>query len=427
MTLWQDKLTCLGLLDSWRTGKVGALRPVGVASLSQRTQETAMKHRVLVFMDYYLPGFKAGGPIPSVSRIIEIAEQCEFRVVTRDRDLGDSEPFSGVTPRSIARLGNAQVMYVRAKIKDWWWVRKEIKTWRPDAYYFNSVHSLFSTIVPLLLLRLRLLPEAKSIVIAPRGELGFGALSLKSRKKSLFKGMIRWLIPEDVTWHASSPDEVNQIESWVPGHLVGKGSFIVAPDPAIKPAEFASTGPMNETIFTFASRIDRMKGLDHANRIISIAGQELEFTWNIRGSVSDKKYLLEIERQLSQMPESVKVHRGEEFTPAESQGIFADSTAFVFPTLGENFGHAIAEALSVGCPVIITPNTPWTNLILSGAGRIIESDEQAADQLRAWADLTPRDQIALRDSIHANYKQWFDNHKKVSNPFDVIYPKIDHP
>ena len=218
------------------------------------------KPRVLVFIDHYLPGFKAGGPIPSVSRIIEMADQCEFQVVTRDRDLGDSEPFSGVAPRSISRLGKAQVMYISSRVKDWWWMRKEIKSWRPDAYYFNSVHSLFSTLVPLMLLRLHLLPEVKTIVIAPRGEFGFGALSLKSRKKSSFKPMIRWLIPADVTWHASSPDEVDQIKSWVDSHSVSKCAFVVAPDPAIEPAESASTGPMHQTVFAFASRIDRMKG-----------------------------------------------------------------------------------------------------------------------------------------------------------------------
>jgi glycosyltransferase involved in cell wall biosynthesis len=383
------------------------------------------KPRVLAFVDYYLPGFKAGGPIPSVSRIIEMADECEFRVVTRDRDLGDIEPFRGVAPRSLSRLGKTQVMYIRSRVKDWWWVRKEIKAWRPDAYYFNSVHSPFSTIVPLALLRLHLLPKVKTVVIAPRGELGFGALSLKSRKKSSFKPMIRWLIPADVIWHASSPDEVEQIKSWVPSHLVEKCTFVVAPDPAIEPVETASTGPMNQRKFSFASRIDRMKGLDRANRVIAIVGQDMEFTWNIQGSVSDQKYLLEIEEQLTQMPERVKISRGEVFSPGESQGIFAESTAFIFPTLGENFGHVIAEALSVGCPVIVTANTPWTELILSGAGEIIESDEQAAAQLRAWAELTHEDQIALRESIHLIYKQWFELHKKVSNPFAVIYPNID--
>jgi len=32
---------------------------------------------------------------------------------------------------------------------------------------------------------------------------------------------------------------------------------------------------------------------------------------------------------------------------------------FALPTEGENFGHAIFEALAVGCPVLISDQTPW--------------------------------------------------------------------
>src|SRR5262249_46684314 len=39
-----------------------------------------------------------------------------------------------------------------------------------------------------------------------------------------------------------------------------------------------------------------------------------------------------------------------------------------FPTLGENFGHAIFDALAVGCPVIVSDATPWQELSGKGAG-----------------------------------------------------------
>lgn len=35
---------------------------------------------------------------------------------------------------------------------------------------------------------------------------------------------------------------------------------------------------------------------------------------------------------------------------------------FFFPTLGENYGHVISEALVSGCPVIISTETPWNDL-----------------------------------------------------------------
>jgi len=53
----------------------------------------------------------------------------------------------------------------------------------------------------------------------------------------------------------------------------------------------------------------------------------------------------------------------------ESVGrIFAEHNLFLFPTLGENFGHVICEALSAGCPVLISDQTPWRNLQKEGVG-----------------------------------------------------------
>jgi glycosyltransferase involved in cell wall biosynthesis len=41
---------------------------------------------------------------------------------------------------------------------------------------------------------------------------------------------------------------------------------------------------------------------------------------------------------------------------------------FVLPTLNENFGVTVAEALSTGTPVIATKGAPWTGLVENGCG-----------------------------------------------------------
>jgi glycosyltransferase involved in cell wall biosynthesis len=49
------------------------------------------------------------------------------------------------------------------------------------------------------------------------------------------------------------------------------------------------------------------------------------------------------------------------------------------PTLGENFGHGIIEALGTGRPVIISDQTPWRGLQAAGVGWDVAIDE--SDQL----------------------------------------------
>ena len=41
---------------------------------------------------------------------------------------------------------------------------------------------------------------------------------------------------------------------------------------------------------------------------------------------------------------------------------------FLFPTRSENFGYVIVEALSAGCPVATSDQTPWKDLRGKNAG-----------------------------------------------------------
>jgi glycosyltransferase involved in cell wall biosynthesis len=47
---------------------------------------------------------------------------------------------------------------------------------------------------------------------------------------------------------------------------------------------------------------------------------------------------------------------------------YRNAELFVLPSPSENFGISVAEALSVGIPVIVTKGTPWRNLESLGAG-----------------------------------------------------------
>ena len=62
--------------------------------------------RILTLVDYYPPAYKAGGPIRSVSNLVErLSDEFEFWVVTRDRDLGDAVPLPGVLAGVWTRSG----------------------------------------------------------------------------------------------------------------------------------------------------------------------------------------------------------------------------------------------------------------------------------------------------------------------------------
>ncbi|NNE56159.1 MAG: hypothetical protein HKN32_09070, partial [Flavobacteriales bacterium] len=53
--------------------------------------------KVLVFTDWYLPGYKAGGPIRSLSNLVYRLD-LDWSVVTSNRDHAAVEPYPNIEP-----------------------------------------------------------------------------------------------------------------------------------------------------------------------------------------------------------------------------------------------------------------------------------------------------------------------------------------
>ena len=61
--------------------------------------------RILTLVGHYPPAYKAGGPLRSVSNLVEcLGDDLEFWVLTRDRDLGDAVPLPGILRRCLDPL-----------------------------------------------------------------------------------------------------------------------------------------------------------------------------------------------------------------------------------------------------------------------------------------------------------------------------------
>ena len=59
-------------------------------------------------------------------------------------------------------------------------------------------------------------------------------------------------------------------------------------------------------------------------------------------------------------------------------GVQTCALPILLPTLGENFGHVISEALVGGCPVIISDQTPWRDLEKEQVGWDIDLNDEVS-------------------------------------------------
>ena len=64
--------------------------------------------------------------------------------------------------------------------------------------------------------------------------------------------------------------------------------------------------------------------------------------------------------------------------PAEKRALLQRSDAFVLASADESFGIAVAEAMAVGCPVVVSPDVALAGVVRSsGAGLVVERDPSA--------------------------------------------------
>jgi hypothetical protein len=49
---------------------------------------------ILTSVGYYLPGYKAGGPIRTLANMVgRLGDEFQFKIVTADRDFDDTKPY----------------------------------------------------------------------------------------------------------------------------------------------------------------------------------------------------------------------------------------------------------------------------------------------------------------------------------------------
>ena len=336
--------------------------------MESRDKSKVLK-RILICMDWYEPGFKAGGPIRSVANIVnELKTEFEFYVLTSAFDLGETEPYPGIELDQWFDKNGVMIKYMsRGNMKSAA-IKGNILEINPDVIYLNSLFSKLYTLVPMTLVK------KIPIIIAPRGMLGAGALDIKKTKKSLFLRLTKLMrFYKRVTWHASTTQEEKEIRD-----VYGSGVDVVVAQniPTAQQLQLEdiiekrNTGTVR---FLFISRIAIKKNLHLAVEAMKQVKSDQRVEFHIYGNVEDKDYFKKIEGQIKDYGNVSIEYRGP-LNPTLVPTTFLYADYFILPTMHENYGHAIVESWANGCPVIVSKNTPWRDLRVRNLGWDVEID-----------------------------------------------------
>jgi len=118
-----------------------------------------------------------------------------------------------------------------------------------------------------------------------------------------------------------------------------------------------------------------MKNLAMAIELLGQVKGKVEF--DIYGPLEDEDYWDQCCYRMRFLPPSVQVCYKGVVTAEQVHDVFGRYHLFVFPTLGENYGHVIPEALGAGCLVLTSDRTPWQDFDRDRIGWTLPLDDTA--------------------------------------------------
>lgn len=317
------------------------------------------KKNIAVLIDWYLPGNKAGGPVKSVYSMLNVLkDEFNFFVITTNSDLGSSQPYENIESDKWVKHNDIPVYYFskeNLKSKN---LLEVINRIEPDLVYLNSFWSYKFSLVPLQYKKSGKLKA--DIVLAPRGMLGKGAMSIKPLKKKLFISLLKFVnLHAKTIFHATTADEKIEISKVLKKAEVRIASNVNSAQLIEKRTIRKVSG---EIKLFYLSRIARVKNLHYALEALSSIETTGKIIYDIYGSLEDKQYWKECEAIIKKLPKNIKVNYKGDLSFEQVQPMIENYHFLFLPTLNENFGHSIYETLMSACPVIISDTTPWTGV-----------------------------------------------------------------
>ncbi|MFD1552832.1 hypothetical protein DNU06_08285 [Putridiphycobacter roseus] len=363
------------------------------------------KKKILICVDWYTPGYKAGGPIRSVNNMVNAFKRYfDFYILTSAYDLGDTKPYPNIEANQWNDIDGVFIKYLDKYAMTYASIKTNLFEVNADIIYLNSLFSKNFTLYPLRYAR----KENKQVILAPRGMLGKGALEIKQSKKKVFLSVAKILgFYKNITWHASTTEEEKEIQS-----VFGRYANVVIAQniPLAQTYTLAAVHalkPSDKIVLVFVSRISRKKNLHLIIQALNSLKTAKKVEFNMYGLIEDKAYYAELKSGFKPLSESVSMHYKGVVTPAEVSKVYAGSHYMVLPTKHENFGHTIVEAWANGCPVIISQNTPWHKLEEKGVGWDVDISDEAnyASAIEKAVNLSPKEHAEMVIKSYSYFRE----------------------
>ena len=163
-----------------------------------------MNKKILIFIDWFLPGINSGGPVRSYFNMIShLEEEFDFYIITRNKDYCSNKIYDNVISNNWNVFSkNCKIFYLsNKKIKKMQYL-KIVNEISPDLIFINGIYSFYFSILPLLYFR------NDNVIVSARGMLSSQAFTSKGFRKKIFLKLFSFLgIYNKITFHATNMKE----------------------------------------------------------------------------------------------------------------------------------------------------------------------------------------------------------------------------
>ena len=368
--------------------------------------------KIAILCGRYLPGFKDGGPLRTLINICDcLGKEYNFKIITNDRDHGDLVAYKDIVYNAPNYVGNAEVWYLK-----------------PGGFTFSAIKKLTEDVDEIYcfgpyddyayktMILKRLGKIKKPLVIASMGTFSEGAIKIKSTKKKLFLTVCKFLgLFKKVVWSVTSTLEEQDVKKYV-----GKKAICyVAEDLPRSVPNFVKKNSNEPIKGIFVSRICKKKNLTFVLEILQKVNFEIDF--DIYGVIEDKEYWTLCEKLMAKLPSNVHCCYKGIANSEKVIELFSEYDFFLFPTLGENYGHVIFESLCGGCLPIISDQTPWLDFNEKGIGAVLSLKDK-----KAFVDEIEKLSLISKEELKEKQKNanFYAIKKYESSVKDTGYRKI---
>ncbi len=329
------------------------------------TTDNKTMTKIFITIPWFLPAFRAGGPIQSVANLVkEFHEEVEYLIFCGDTDLNGAELENIETNTWTYFNDHTKVWYAGPeKLSDS--LVKQVEKQKPDCIFIIGMFSWHYNIVPLMFCK------GVKKILSTRGMLHPSALSQKKWKKKTYLQFFKLMEYHfKVRFHATDKEEGNYIRNYFgePAQVSIAGNYPNKIE--LLPVQAKEVGKLKLVSVALMSPMKNI--LKVLEALDSLTG---EIQYDIYGPIKDEEYWDNCTRKIKILPVNIVVTYHREIEPQQVKEVLGDAHVFILPSKSENFGHAIYEALSSGRPVITSNATPWNHLEESAAGINVSTND----------------------------------------------------